>query len=584
MRALRRTLKLALALLASVAVANEPAPPITLTGRLGGSYLLTTDALAATPITSGQFGLNASVAASGGFFNPRLLRWYGSLDYDWARGALFYAPGSYDRFGFRANTLLLGGTPLPISLSASRTFSDSLTQAGTAPLGNTVSTNYSGSVSYRQEHLPTVNVAVSRNLNETTRPGDTPVSSESTRLSLGAAQSLSRFEYGVAYDTSWNAGTYGELNYRAHTLLVNAAAPLTPALRFSVYDNSFLRTPTLSATTNPRYDSNALGAGFIWRASERFTSNLGYAYSHDLVEAPGLSTSERTNHQLTGATRYGLSRGFTLLGSADVTQASVRLDPVRRAGIGERAGAGTEWIGRFDWGGVLLSGLASAGAVQPIDLPSRFVWGVNGTASLTHAWDRLATTLQYVGAYDSGSVILDGASFNQQVRGEGTWRLDPRSRLRALITAGAARRDDALLGTMLSRTLTGLFELTTRNYTAQVGTGTSDGLSEALVNPISDGLFLPAAYNTHSTFFTLAGAAAFDEGRLTLNVSSRLGWLTAPGRPPQNEMGFLLGCAYVIGKFRVSVEERFAVGATGGVPQQTNLLMLRVSRSFDAAF
>ncbi len=579
-----RTLALAAALLAQVALGSEPAPPVTLSSRVGASYLLTADALGPSPFTSGQFGLNANLSASGGFFNPRLLRWFGSLDFDWGRGALFYAPNSYDRFGFRANTVFLGGTPLPVSLSASRTFSDSLTQSGSATLGNTVSTNYSGTVSYRQERLPTVTVAVNRSQNETLRPAEAPVLSESTRLALAAAQALSRFEYGVAYDTSWNAGTYSELNYRAHTLLVNAAAPLSPALRFSLYDNSYLRTPTLNAPTNPRYDSNALGANFIWRASERFTSNFGYGYAHDLVQAPALPVSERTNHQVSGATRYRLTEPFWLLGNAELTQASVRLAPLSRAGYGQRAGVGGEWQGHFDWGDALLSSVVSAGAVEPIDLPNRFVWGITGTSSVTHHWDRLTTSLQYVGGYDNGSVIIDGSSFNQQLRVEGTWKLDPRSRLRGLVAGGSARRDDSVLGTMLSRSLTGLFELNMKNYTAQIGGGTSDGLSEALINPLSDGLFLPAAYNTHSTYGSLAGAASFDDGRLILNLSARVGIVTAPGRPSQSEEGFLLSGSYVLGKMQFSIEERFALGNAGSGPRQTNILMLRISRSFDAAF
>ena len=555
---------------------------ILLTAQLGGSYMLSTNLNAASASNS-LFGLQLNLGISGGYFNPRLLRWTASANYDLLRGALFNAPNALDRLGYRATALLLGGTPLNVDLLATRYFTDSTAQrsAGGAAMGNTTTSLYGGTVSYTGLRLPSARIGWSHQDSTTVRQGQEPADSSSTRLSLGVSQALTRFEYGINYNTSWNSGTFTELNYQGHSLMVNMAAPLSEGIRLNLFDNYYLRRPTTDASTNPRYDSNSLGGGLRWRHDKRQSSWLDYAYNHDLVETPTQPVIERTVNRLGASTRRLISDSVFFLGNLGGTFARTRLGDVRREALDQSLALGAEWQGTYAWGAALASGTALLGLVEPTAGAVRFTHGVTASGVYSRGWSRLVvTSVQYLVSYNNGSALVDGWTLTQQGRLEGNWRIDPKSRFRGQFTAYSSRRNDRVQGVFLGRNLSLVIEYTSGNYSSQISGGLGDGLADALANPVSDGLFLPVAFNTHSRYATLGGSAAFDRGRLLLTANARLGELVAPGRLSTLEGGFQLLASYTVGKFVISAEERFAAGGPGTSRQQTNLVMLRLTRSF----
>ena len=111
---------------------------------------------------------------------------------------------------------------------------------------------------------------------------------------------------------------------------------------------------------------------------------------------------------------------------------------------------------------------------------------------------------------------------------------------------------------------------------------TSLGLQSGVVGSVndpmvSDGLFIPAPFDSHTAYASASGSAALLTG-LTARASGRISTTRVPGQPIVDQGEGVVGLSYTYGGLEFGVEDRlgFAFFPTGTV--LTNTFMVRVYR------
>lgn len=528
---------------------------------------------------------SAGLALAGTPFRPGLLQFLVGAQYASLRTYYFESRTRAENLGYRLQVSAFTDSPLSLSLGGARSWSEFTTDGQTQQTGATLATTYTGTAVLRVQEYPSLRLALTRTTLDNRMLGGEEAKSTSTVLSAGAAHSTRTQDYAATYDTSWNSGTWAETNYRSHAASFAANLGLTDTLHFRLLENYYLRLPTLSSPINPRYDNNVVGTGLQWLPNPRLNASLNYSYDHVLVTAPGAPTIEQVNHGAGVADTYLLTPDLTMQNSATFVSTLEAQGDRSASGAAETVGSGLNWRHRLRPTLQLgLGGAASVGVAEPSGLAARLAYGLGGTAALTYANARWDGSASYSAAFAQAQLGLDGWTLSQTLllTGETTWRA---SLLRALLSATGERRQDPLLGAFMSRSVNASVSSTWMRSSAQLGFGLSDGLSASLQSPnLSDGLFLPAGYNTHTVFGALTGTTTFDDGHLLFTGLLRTMATTAPGRGTIYEHGLGLTAAYSVGLFTFSLDDRVSTGGFGGLHQTANLVMLRATRTFGMGF
>jgi len=569
---------LALLLAASPALADY-----SLTGSLatGGSR---TDAWGG-PLHQdfSDWNWEVDAALAGTPFRPGLLQFLAGARY---RSLDSYYPEGTSRsgdLGFHLQLSAFGDSPLPVSLSAARETRDFLTDSSTRQTGSTLAQSYAGTAVLGVQGYPSLRVAAFRTDLENHSLGGDLVTSSSTALSVGVAHSAPGQTYSASYDSSWNSGTYAETNYRSHYVNLAATASVSGDLQFRVSERYYLRLPTVDAALNPRFDDNALTAGFQWRPGSATSANLDYSYRRALVETTGAAQMDQLTQGVQQATQQRLGEDWTGIGSAGVTYTRERLGGASISGTGEEVGGALEW--RHGFGSAFnlnIAGGGSIGATEPSTGGTLASYGGHGSAGVSLRGQSLQGDADYSATYQKNAGGLPGWSLLQTVSATLAAALGD-AVLHGNARFAGGRREDPLLGSYLSRTMSATLGATYRRYDLQLSAGISDGLSEALANPISDGLFLPVGYNTHTRFATVT-LSARASNELVVTALARALSSSAPGREDSWEYGAAGVASYSLGAFTVSLEDRYSLGGSGAFSQRGNLVLARISRSFGARF
>lgn len=579
----RRTMIAAVAGLA-LGVARPAAATISVGGSVGGGYARS-DSWSAEHAGATGWDWEAAMALAGSPLRPGLLQWSLAADYRGVRTIYGPLASRADGFGFQLQCALLSATVLPISLSGSRSWSEFSSDASSQAVGASMITALGGTAALRVPRYPALHLALGHNETETTSLGGPPSSSETTTLSAGLAHNAGNHSYSLDYGTGWNHGTFAESNYRSHTLALQLASAPSDTVQFRLYERYHLRDPTNDSPMNPRYDDTALGAGVQWRPGPRTTSSFGYSYRHLLVEAPTAPALEQLGHGIAAGQYFRLRPTLALNGNTGFSYALERRGDEGREGVGGSVGAGLSWHRVLGRTAVNAGGGGSVGLVAPATGDVSGAYGVSGSGGASWDRERWRATVSYTGSYASRLAAQSGYTLDQRLQANADGIAGQTAYWRALVTVAGGRRQDDLFGATLYRSASATVAASRRRVSVDLSAGESDGLSSALGDPgFSDGLFLPAEWNTHTRYLTLGSSQFFDLGRLSLREMARTLTSQAPGRPDQWESALAVSAGYAIGAVTVSVDERLSVGGTAGSRTTINVIMVRLARSFGGAF
>jgi hypothetical protein len=557
---------------------TSPSRAVEINGSLGGGYGRTDAWSPATHSDLNEFDWEASLAASGSFFRPGMLQWLIGGEYRGARTLYFKSTSALDGLAYHGQLSLLTSTVVPVTFKLGRSWTQ-FSDNEKAGFGSTLVTTEGGTAALRFAQLPTLRFGVTRTDVENHSFGAGLSKSDTTALDVSASQSLANFQYQLAYDTSWNGGTYDETNYHSHAIDAEASSALNDQVRFHFFDRYYLRDPTRDAATNPRYDDNALGTGVQWRPSSRTTVSFEYGFRHVQVEVAGTPNSEQLEHSLSNSTYRRLTPELSLLGNAAVAYSLERVGPRSLGTVTESAGAGLTWKREiWKWLSLDLSVGGTAGAAERSAQPAAFLWGATWNGGTTARWTSARAGLYYSGSYQS-SASAGGEAIDQRLvaQGEG---IAGRAYLNGQVNLNQTQREDPLLGLFRSRAATASFGATVTRFSSKLSAGLAEGLSDPLRSPdIHSGLLLPASFNTKTRFANLTISTGADKGRLQITGVARTMALETPGRPLQYEHGLGLTATYTIGAFQISLEDQFSVGGAGPVWERGNRVMLRVVRN-----
>jgi len=534
-------------------------------------------------IDSSIWDWNANLAMSGSPFRPGLLQYAAALDYQAQRLRYRQGDGGLDNVGFRLSSALLQSSIVPISVYGTRAWTDFVTDAGSQRTGSTVSTNLGGSLALRPRGLPSLQAALSHTGADTTDPAGGQTSAATTALTVTADSATPTHSFGVQYGTSWSDGTFAESNYRAHTLGLQLVGILSPTLRLNVGERYALREPIRLSAQNPRFDDQAFNASLDFQTGQsKWKPSLLYQTDRALVELLDQPVRERTSH--VGSARMMYRQSADTFAYADIGALYVH---VRRPEGEERTQAATQSVGvatghrwqRQRWGAG-VTGTGSLALAEPTTGGLVLGHGGGGGANFDMASERWRLGTGYSASLSSGGISFEGYALQQQVQ------VVMEALLRGLMVrlsgqASASRRDDPVFGTSLSRSVTSTAEAAFSRTSFGLSGGLSDGLSQALsAGAPSDGLFLPADYNTRSLFGTFTATRLLLGNRAAFSLLARAMRTDQPGRPRSFEHGGHAVLSLAIGLFSLSIEDRLSRGGSGGVWTAANVVMVRLTRAF----
>lgn len=571
------------ALLAVTALAAGPALAVDLSGAVGTGGSRSDSFSPGAHSDALTWDWEASAAAAGTPLRPGLLQWLAGVEYRSLRTYYFDSRNRADGLTYHGQLSLFSDSMVPLTVSASRSRSD-FSNDKQGPLGSSVITTEAGTALLRAERYPTLRLALTRTDVDTHALGAPEALSDSTALSVSAGQSLPTEQYQLGFDTSWNHGTFAETNYHSYALNLQASAAVADDVMFRFFDRYYRRDPTVNATTNPRYDDNAIGTGVQWRPGTKTTASFDYAYRHLLVDVKDAPKSEQAAHALTQSTWYRWTPNLSVFGTGGLSYALERLGVKEEQSATESLGGGATWSKDLAPRAALrLGGGGSIGVAEPWGQAVRVVGGVNGSGGISASLDRIRASLTYSGNFQQGA-LRGSSTLDQRLLLQGDALADMVFLTGQAVISGA-RRDDPLLGAFVSRSTSISLGGFYKKYNAQLSAGMSDGLSTALDGGLpAEGFILPVEFNTHTRFVTLSSSYVLDAGRWTLSGLARSMELTAPGRPLQYEHGVSFTTGYAIGAFTLSLEERFSAGGAGSSWQRGNLVMARIVRTFGASF
>ena len=523
----------------------------------------------------------ADLGLGGVPFRPGLLQFLANGQYRslWVG----YPDGSNSTrgLGYGLTLSLLRDSLLPISFSASRLLSRFVTDGATQRTGSTLVTTEAGNVSFRKAGYPSLWLQVSRTDLDNESFNAEHTKTGNTTLSAAVAHSAPRQEFSASYDTGWNDGSWPETNYRSHSVQAQSLTAIADELHLRLNERYFLRLPTVDAPTNPRYDDNDFGAGLQWRPGRRLNGGLDYSYRHLLINAPVTGELERLDHALRETVAYHWTNDLTVNGNASEQTATERRDGQSLSGNAFVGGAGANWRHLFGSGLELSAGGGgTVGVARAINAEEQLAYGAAGSAGLSAIGTRARGTASYSVAYQRNTSGLTGYSLNQQINLTGDLLLGS-TLFQATALFSGVRQDSPLLGVFLGRSISASLGATWKSYNVNLSGGQSDGVAGPLAQPsVTDGLFLPANFNTRVRFLTLSTVVGIPRTRILVTALARALALEGPDRPPRHENSALLSVGYTIGATLFSLDERFSTGGAGGLWQTGNLVTLRVTRSF----
>lgn len=388
------------------------------------------------------------------------------------------------------------------------------------------------------------------------------------------------YTYSARYLGRFSTGTFDTDNFDDHRVDVDVQAQVAQDVTARLNEIYYRRLPANGSQFNLAQELNALSTTVTSRGSERGQQQVGYSYAHALSTAAGVTDMERAEQRL----NWGLHHLFEgsrwqLRALADASLSEVRVGSAVDRASGQLARVLGAWRHQDGQDLVELRIGGSAGARQPDAADASFGWGTQGGATAQHRWDDLLGSASYNLTFESDLFATGGWSLRQEALSTLSSPVGG-GRASAQLQASALRRDGGLLGPGASRSLTALAAYQWRRYHLSLTGGLASGVSGSLAEPIrGDGLFLPAPYDSHSSYASVSFTTTL-ASYLFANLRARRTAIDVPDRPDQSETELFASLTWGYAGIFLGLEDRYLVSTVGGLTIRDNRLLIRVRRGF----
>ncbi len=562
------------------ALAPPPADAIEYFGRIGGAYDRTDSWAPDVPhgMVPG-LSLDLGAAARGFFVSPGIVDWDLGASYNDQKTTYGEAVDRADAVSYAATLGLLQGrgTKAHLELSAARSRSEYARDAEanrTTGAGTNEGYSVSGGVGFPGLPVLTSSFATQHTTSSGFDRADTWEDRKMFGVGLHSGQG--NLDTVMDYQSEWDRGSLTPVNFVSQS--VNLSSSMKPEERFGASVNAayFLREASVHLPGNPRYETSVVNVtGGLEGSNVENRAWGAYRYRHNLTEDPGLPDREALSHTVEAHLSQRPVREWDLFETASASFSEQRngTDRIRASGQGVSLGAG--W-GRNNYGATLGLG---AGAIKPESGPSAFAYGAN--ASGHGRWVHTNKTIgaSYGITYASNLDATPGWATTQQASADLTETLGPLLSWSLRLQGSGARGGGGAFGSNASRLVQAGADLRYRYLFFGAGAGLSDSVTGALANPLSDGLFLPAGYDTHSRYVTASVSTTIRSG-LTASADWKYTLLSGPLTADQQEVLYHAMLAYSLGKWTFSLEDRYTLGGTVALDHRVNAFYLRASRVF----
>lgn len=535
--------------------------------------------------TGYRLHLDAGLNLSGNLVAPGTLDWSAALAY--GRNRSEFLRSGYDTgqltYSVAANAFESRESVFSLRGAASRVESD-LTQfaPGVADsTGSTITQSYSLSSTIHLPQMPVIQVGASLTDSANTGYFGQGVDRQRQVLDALMRHGNAAVSYELTYQGVLESGSEDVFDARTQTLGVNAKGILSDASEWAVTGRSYRRTPD-GASTNAVHIDDTQFSTMEQTRLDGFSIRSQYDYGHLVWESSSLPNMESTRHGVSTLIDRRLAPEWTLIGRLAAGASEDRLGSAETSGTGESIGANLRWTR----GGLAQSygveGGARVGLVQPASGPDLIGWGGTAIGTASVRTQRLTTYgASYRVDYDANMDAAEGWTLAQRITADCSTRVAGDLSVHASVWIDARRGHNALLGDSANRSANANATLRWRRHEVGLGFNLADGLAGALSDPIrTDGLFIPAEYQTHSRSAALTATSALSP-TLNLHALARYTSFETPGLIAQSETVFLGRLTYRIGQLSLVLEDRYAMASYGTAETSTNEAMVKLVRAFN---
>jgi hypothetical protein len=529
--------------------------------------------------------VNLALDASGLAQVPGGLSWNGAVDYRTVRAEVGGPATKRDALSYRLQSTLFTdpNAPFSVSANASRSDDEQWTSGvtGTDTLDTTV-----WRVDARYGALLMPSLAASYTAVESERVGPLYGVAHTARQTVNAmaGHGDSAFSYTARYRGNLSEGTFASENYDDHRVEFVARAALTPTSDLHLSDTYYLRLPRTESELNARQEVNAFAANLRGDVTTGAVHRASYAYTHALQTAPGRDDVESAKQNLAyGLNRTLPSRAWIVRADATVSYADERLGADRRKSTGETVTTVAVWRRFRDGQTTELRGGPSFALLQPAEGGSRIGYGAQAGASLHRTDGLFAWGATYDVRHEANLFGAEGWSLSQDLSLDANGPFGPGA-ARAQVAASALRRQAALFGAAASRTLSAAAGYRYGRYDLQLQASVTSAISAELVGGLaSDGLLLPAPYDTHTVALSSLLSASLTR-YLVAGTQLRYDVTDIPDRPSRTDAAARAFLELRYASLSFSLEDRYAVSEIPGGSFRANQVMVRAYRAFGSGW
>ncbi len=569
------------AILVAIAAAVLPsagrAQSLRIGGALGGGYNRSDTGASTFEATSSTWDFAGQLSASGSPIASDLLHLDASGAYARVNTTTVLSENDARNWSYQLNATALTSTPFSVSASASQAWMRNTVTAGSVP-GDAFARTQGASAALSLQDAPRLTGTFSRSLTTTYRPGAPAVDMDFTTVAAGLADAGDKLRYALDYRSTSSGGSLVQTNFRNHFVNLTASAQPDPDVQVQVGEAYFVRVPTVDSPLNPRVDANNFSAALTLYPAAKLGGTVTYTYGHSLTSAPSVETQETQSHGVSGMANYRLNERW--LGQLGLTAAHalVREDTLETSADSQGVLAMATWRRSLDGRTSVFSKLSgNVGVVEPASGPTQTALGGGVDLGASGPLGPLNGVVSYGASIQKNGVSLDGSYFEHRANASASTQLGL-VQLRAGLQGTLSRRDDALLGSTASRSLTMNGEVAHKHLVGTLSATVQDGLSSASGLGGVDGIILPASYDTHSRF--AAARLAYVAELFDVALTWQLNRIRTPGTPWQSDDSLQLSAGYRVGQFTILVEDRYWLFDSGVSQSRVNTFFVRALRSF----
>lgn len=532
-----------------------------------------------------RFDVNLILDAHGFFVQPDVIDWNAGVAYRRLRASYEGTSDSVTAgLSYHLRSVFFGSRVSPFTVTAFADHSADDVSFGQGPSGSVQSTSFGTTARLTLQDRPRIDVGYTRLESLQSNPilGRSRVDRD--RFSAGLGYGTQTFGYSAEYSAMLSKGTFATDNYDEHRARAAGNVTLSRRARLQLSDTFYRRTPTVSASVNPRQDLNHFDLRLMDLTdrdprdlASRDFQEVSYSYTAGLSEAPGLPVSSRAAHRALFASERRLpAPEWSVRGTVTATYQEQALGAETDRSAGQTLATLVYWRRANETGLTELFAGPTVGGLERFDGVARLGKGASAGAIM----HRAVPTGNVRGSYtiDYASEAGEPGWFVSQQVSLGADRPVWTGIVRGQLFANARRAEAPLFGTTASRSVMGITDYTTRKALVELRLGIEDGLTGALRNPgAGDALFIAPSYDSHVRYASVRGTLRI-VGELRLTGAGRISSTELPDRPSLSELEGRAGMSYVYGGFGFSFEDQYVVSSGVGAARKVNQMLFQVYR------